>query len=263
MRVKSPQNAKFTLFTNAKYQVQLVKTQCDWHYSHANGALLTQPMLGSAVTDQTFYRPSVIHTKDKILNAAEQLITLKGVYGFNLHDIAEKVGIKVPSIYKHFKNKDEVLMGVSKRFVELLSLQFQLEDGLPFTVQLRQCLDTFVDFHIQHPAFVRLAIIDFATPKGGMEYVTAASGGNFEENITSGVLSVMHSRVKTLLDTAESNTSPYRKVDNIAFYRLIYSSLLIQRLFPSDTSLVEGFSRTQHDSVKDDIYDLAIRYLKK
>ena len=215
------------------------------------------------MTDQSFYRLSVIHTKDKILNAAEQLITVKGVYGFNLHDIAEKVGIKVPSIYKHFKNKDEVLKGVSQRFVELLSVQFQLEEGQSFTVQLRQCLDAFVDFHIQHPAFVRLAIIDFATPKGGMEYVMAASGGNFEENITSGVLSAMHSRVKALLNSTGSHTSPYRKVDNIAFYRLIYSSLLIQLLFPSDASLVEGFSRTEKASIKDDIYDLAIRYMKK
>ena len=134
-----------------------------------------------SVIKKTAHQPTVIHTRDKILDAAEYLITRKGVYGFNLNDIAQLVEIKVPSIYKHFKNKDEVLIEVSMRFVSLLSLQFQEYLALDFEDALQKVLGEFVDFNLAHPAFVRLALVDFATPQGGMEYITIASGGGFED----------------------------------------------------------------------------------
>ncbi|MGY0399964.1 MAG: TetR/AcrR family transcriptional regulator [Ostreibacterium sp.] len=209
-----------------------------------------------------FYRPTVIHTRDKILNAAENLIVKKGVYGVNLQDIAEVVNIKVPSIYKHFKNKNEVLVEVSTRFVGLLSMQFNEYPELVFEGALFKSLDDFVEFNLTHPAFVRLALIDFASPQGGMEYITIASGGDFEENIKTGPLSSMHCRIKRILERSINESNAYRQVEYIDFYRLMYSSLLIQLLFPNDNYLINGFTSEQIREIKDSLKDLAIRYLK-
>lgn len=47
-------------------------------------------------------------TKTKIINAMTQLFSIKG-YMASMSDISKIVGIKVSSIYSHFKGKDEIL----------------------------------------------------------------------------------------------------------------------------------------------------------
>ena len=48
-------------------------------------------------------------TKERILDAALTLFAEKGYDGVGVDLIAEKAGLKGPSIYKHFKSKEEVL----------------------------------------------------------------------------------------------------------------------------------------------------------
>ncbi len=48
-------------------------------------------------------------TKDKILKVALELFAAQGVKATSLSQIAKKVGIKKPSIYNHFKSKDEIV----------------------------------------------------------------------------------------------------------------------------------------------------------
>ena len=48
-------------------------------------------------------------TKDKILEEALTLFAEKGYDGTGVDQIAEAVGIKAPSLYKHFKGKEDIL----------------------------------------------------------------------------------------------------------------------------------------------------------
>ena len=48
-------------------------------------------------------------TKEKILNAALTLFAKNGYDGTSVEQIAEQVGIKAPSLYKHFKGKEDIL----------------------------------------------------------------------------------------------------------------------------------------------------------
>ena len=50
---------------------------------------------------------SNLTTKEKILDSALTLFSEKGYDGVGVDLIAEKVGLKGPSIYKHFKGKEE------------------------------------------------------------------------------------------------------------------------------------------------------------
>ena len=48
-------------------------------------------------------------TKDRILDEALTLFAENGYDGTGVEQIAEKVGIKAPSLYKHFKGKEDIL----------------------------------------------------------------------------------------------------------------------------------------------------------
>ncbi len=47
--------------------------------------------------------------KEEILYAALELAAENGIKGVSMSLIAEKVGIKAPSLYNHFKSKDEIV----------------------------------------------------------------------------------------------------------------------------------------------------------
>ena len=51
-------------------------------------------------------------TKDRILEEALTLFAEKGYDGTSVEQIAEKVGIKAPSLYKHFKGKEDILNSI-------------------------------------------------------------------------------------------------------------------------------------------------------
>ena len=61
-------------------------------------------------------------TKQRILDEALTLFSEKGYANVFVNDIAEKVGIKAPSLYKHYKNKqaifDAIIDEMSRRFEE-------------------------------------------------------------------------------------------------------------------------------------------------
>lgn len=48
-------------------------------------------------------------TKEKILEAALTLFAENGYNGTSVDEIAKRVGIKAPSLYKHYKGKEEIL----------------------------------------------------------------------------------------------------------------------------------------------------------
>ena len=47
--------------------------------------------------------------KEEIIYAALELAAEKGIKGVSMSQIADKVGIKAPSLYNHFKSKDEIV----------------------------------------------------------------------------------------------------------------------------------------------------------
>ena len=61
-----------------------------------------------------------MNTKQKILDEALTLFSEKGYANVFVNDIAERVGIKAPSLYKHYKNKqaifDAIIDEMSSKF---------------------------------------------------------------------------------------------------------------------------------------------------
>lgn len=59
-----------------------------------------------------------MNTKQKILNEALTLFSKKGYSSVYVGDIADAVGIKAPSLYKHYKSKQEIFDSCVKVFSE-------------------------------------------------------------------------------------------------------------------------------------------------
>nr|MCR4735058.1 TetR/AcrR family transcriptional regulator [Treponema sp.] len=51
-------------------------------------------------------------TKEKILESSLTLFSKQGYDGTSVEQIAQAVGIKAPSLYKHFKGKEEILNAI-------------------------------------------------------------------------------------------------------------------------------------------------------
>lgn len=57
-------------------------------------------------------------TRERILDAALELLRRKGFDGTSMNDIAEAVGIRAPSLYKHFPSKDALFAAVTPAVAE-------------------------------------------------------------------------------------------------------------------------------------------------
>lgn len=73
-------------------------------------------------------------TKEKILNEALTLFSEKGYSDVFVGDIAAAVGIKAPSLYKHFKGKQEIFDSCVEKFFERMT-KIRNELFLPDTPQ--------------------------------------------------------------------------------------------------------------------------------
>jgi AcrR family transcriptional regulator len=205
---------------------------------------------------------AAVPTRDRILDEVERLIAVKGVYGFKLRDVAERLGLQVPAIYKHYKSRDDVLVEVARRFVALLAAQFEYPQARPPEASLRVGLDALVEFLLRHPAYVRLALVDFATPDGGMEYVKTAAGGSFEDNFSAGPLAPMHARLRSLL-RAGVRGKRFRRVDATDFYRVVKSVLLVRLVFPTDELLLRRATTAELRSIQRWLREIAAGLLAR
>lgn len=57
-------------------------------------------------------------TKNQILTVALNLFSEKGFDGISVRDIAKEVGVRESALYKHFKNKQEILDKIAEKMSE-------------------------------------------------------------------------------------------------------------------------------------------------
>jgi AcrR family transcriptional regulator len=65
-------------------------------------------------------------TAQKILDAAETLFAEKGYLATSLGEVADAVGIRPPSLYNHFKNKEALFNAVLERLLLLFNEPLQI-----------------------------------------------------------------------------------------------------------------------------------------
>ncbi len=108
-------------------------------------------------------------TAARILDAAEALFAERGYAGTTLRDVAARVGVRNPSLYNHFSNKESLYRAVlERRMRPLLAVlsEFALENR---AVDAERLLDRIMGLLAEHPSLPRLFLHETL---GGAERIT-------------------------------------------------------------------------------------------
>jgi TetR/AcrR family transcriptional repressor of nem operon len=84
-------------------------------------------------------------TKAKILDAAQDLIQTRSFHGFSFQDLADRVGIRKPSLYHHFDSKDAIALAVLERAADWVRTHMTKVGGEDPAAQLERYFEMFRD----------------------------------------------------------------------------------------------------------------------
>ena len=129
----------------------------------------------------------------QLLAAAERLFAERGFLAVRLEDLGAAAGVSGPAIYRHFSNKEsllvELLVGISTRLLD------GARDVLEHSTDAATALDGLIDFHLDFtfgdPDLIRIQDRDLAhLPEGAEKQVRKAQRQYVE--IWVGVLRDLH-----------------------------------------------------------------------
>lgn len=110
-------------------------------------------------------KPAVDSTLERILDASEMLFAEYGYEGTTLRQIAQKVGIKEPSIYAHFASKEVIYGAVIDRALQ--PFHAELETWIKTEMTLRDLFEIprkLLALHSRHPYAARIMHREFCSP---------------------------------------------------------------------------------------------------
>lgn len=181
---------------------------------------------------------SRMRTRDRILDEVERLIALKGVHGFKLRDAAQRLHLSVPAIYKHYRSREDVLGEVARRLSDLLLIRCTAVRPGAAPPSLRSSLERLVEFALRRPAYVRLVLIDLATPR----------------SLSRGWFDVAHDRLRAILREG----APARQggaCEAADSLRAALSAVLMRLVIPDDRLLMHRPNAANIRSVKRWVWD--------
>jgi AcrR family transcriptional regulator len=102
--------------------------------------------------------------RSKLLGAAERLIAERGYLAVRLEDIGAAAGVSGPAIYRHFPNKEallvELLVGISTRL--LSGAQTVVSEASDVDTAFDGLVDFHLDFALAEPDLIRIQDRDLA-----------------------------------------------------------------------------------------------------
>lgn len=113
----------------------------------------------------TVTTPPPDSTAYRIIDAAEELFALKSYEGTTLREIAKKVGIREPSIYAHFPNKEAIYGAVIDR--ALIPFYNEINNWNKSDLTLRELFDIpkkLLALHSEHPYAAQILHKEFNSP---------------------------------------------------------------------------------------------------
>ncbi|RME11446.1 MAG: TetR/AcrR family transcriptional regulator, partial [Aquificota bacterium] len=93
-------------------------------------------------------------TKEKILDASLKLFSEKGIRETTIKDIAREVGITEGAIYRHFKSKDEIVLGLFGLYSEEFynRLLSAVRSPISYREKFYFTVHTFLSFCFENPS---------------------------------------------------------------------------------------------------------------
>lgn len=98
--------------------------------------------------------------RERIIETAREIIEAEGIDAVTLRMVADKLGVKSPSLYRYVKNKNAMLLAVNEvTHVELTNAIMQVADNsIPLTERLVKMAITYRQYAHAHPTCYELAM---------------------------------------------------------------------------------------------------------
>lgn len=121
---------------------------------------LGQPSAGPlrAMVEKKRQADGATDTESRLLDAALEVFAEKGLHGASTQEIAQRAGVKKPTLHYYFRHKETLYETVFQRAFMKMSEDFgpRLQGDLNFEEVLRRFIAHHVRAYAEHPATVRL-----------------------------------------------------------------------------------------------------------
>ena len=198
------------------------------------------------------------NTKEKILQISIEKISKKGYDNVSIRSIARDVGIKESSIYNHYKNKEDILDKILKKFLDILE-ETSLESS-----DLKKNLDNIEQlYHYGSELFKKqlnnMEIIKIWRIINIEKYHNEKVRKFYKKHIISNPLKFWTNIFKTLLENEDMDEmEPYKLAEEFYYYALVrFDLIVIDSTYMSEDKLQE-----QLDYLFKQIEDYALKIFK-
>jgi AcrR family transcriptional regulator len=101
-------------------------------------------------------------TRDDILNAAAQIISQKGYHATSMQDIAESVQLQKASLYHHISSKQDILLALLDKALDLLIERMQAVVALPLSPEdkLRRGMRVYLETLLEHRDLAAVLLLE-------------------------------------------------------------------------------------------------------
>jgi AcrR family transcriptional regulator len=174
--------------------------------------------------------------RDQVLRAAEALFARGGYHGVGLREIAARVGIRAPSLFKHFPSKHALYNAVLRNiFGRLAAVSARLEGEGPFAQRLEEFVYGYVDLVATDPNVSQLLFRELMERSEEMDLETRTAAFD------------IYRRIDAFLEAGQ-RAGEFRQVDRFRFQvaltgAILYHSLaarpyaaILNRVAPPDRS---------------------------
>lgn len=96
--------------------------------------------------------------KSRIVQEAAALFDRNGYHSTSMEDIAAAVGISKPTLYYHFRSKDDILFSIHEEVIELNIAREERRNAMvmPATQQLLELITDVIELNVTRPGYVRV-----------------------------------------------------------------------------------------------------------
>lgn len=115
-----------------------------------------------------------METKERILCESREVLREKGIHGFSMRGVAERVGVSATALYRHFEHKDALLATLlDEGFSTFASYLMRALSAKTPLARLRASGYAYFDFALEHPRDYALM---FLTPSAELGLVCVSEG---------------------------------------------------------------------------------------
>ena len=126
--------------------------------------------------------------RDRIRNTARELFAREGFESVSMRRIGAKVGCSPMAIYRHFENKEELLLSICEETFSNMIHLIDVTKEKPGTAveRLRRCIRTIIEFHLSHPNHYKVTFMT-SMPPGPVAERKVAIGQHVMDRLRDGV----------------------------------------------------------------------------